>query len=144
MTVERHDEDWVRTAHAAFYAAFEAGDLDAMARLWVDDESALCIHPGVRPLQGSDRIHRGWAVIMATTPYIQFILTDVDVRVHGDVAYVTCTENVLVGDGAADAPTEGFRSGLAVATHVMVREDDDWRLWVRHASPVVSAVDHEH
>ncbi|MDP9820878.1 nuclear transport factor 2 family protein [Nocardioides massiliensis] len=133
------EERAIRAAHAAFYAAFETGDLDAMNELWVEDDSALCVHPGTTPVQGVSAVRRAWAVIMATTPYIQFILTDIDVRVRGEVAYVTCVENVLAGDH--DDPD--LRSGLAIATHVMLRTVEGWRLWVRHASPVVSETDHE-
>ncbi len=139
--LERRDpeDEWIRTAHAAFYAAFEAGDLAAMEALWVEDDSALCVHPGTTPVRGASAVRRAWALIMATTPYIQFILTDVDVRRRDQVAYVTCVENVLVGGEASDQ----FRAGISIATHVMVRTEDDWRLWVRHASPVGSDADDE-
>src|SRR5690606_23841569 len=111
------DEQAIRVAHAAFYAAFEAGDLDGMNALGVEGDPALGAHPGTTPVQGASAVRRAWAVIMATTPYIQFILTDIDVRVRGEVAYVTCVENVLAGDhGDPD-----LRSGLAIATHVMLR-----------------------
>lgn len=133
------DEEEVRAAHAAFYAALETGDLDAMAALWVDDDSVLCVHPGTTPVRGVSAVRRSWAMVMATTPYLQFILTDVTVRIRGDVAHVGCVENVL----AADHRDPALRGGHAVATHVMLRTGGDWRLWVRHASPVVSVPDHE-
>jgi ketosteroid isomerase-like protein len=73
---------------------------------------------------------------MANATYIQFFLTDVEVSVHGDVASVTCMENVLTADEhTADASFIGAR---AVATNVFVRERDTWRLWIHHASPVMS------
>src|SRR5665809_124339 len=90
------------TSNAAFYAAFESAELDAMTALWMDDREALCVHPGALPVRGTSAINRSCALIMANTPYIQFFLTDVETSVLGDVASVTCTENVLTADAMTD------------------------------------------
>ena len=135
------DRAAVVAVNEEFYRAFEAADLDAMRDLWVDDGETLCVHPGALPVRGTSAINRSWALIMANTPYIQFFLTDVETSVLGDVASVTCTENVLT---AADSVEEGAFSGAkAVATNVFVRTADGWRLWIHHASPVVSGEHHE-
>ena len=78
---------------------------------------------------------------MANTPYIQFFLTDVEVSVLADVASVTCTENVLTADDRAGP--DGFGGARAVATNVFVRTPDGWRLWIHHASPVLSVDNHD-
>lgn len=140
MTDEK-DLAAVEEANAAFYRAFESADLDAMRALWVDDPEALCVHPGATPVRGSGAINRSWALIMANTPYIQFFLTDVEVRVHDDAAYVTCTENVLTADESTD--DSSFNGGRAVATNVFLRKADTWRLWIHHASPVISVEHHD-
>ena len=127
--------------NSEFYAAFERGDIDAMTRIWLDDPETLCIHPGAEPLRGASSITRSWALIMANVPYIQFFLTDVRVSVHEDVASVTCTENVLTADESTDESS--FAGGRAVATNVFVRSGDTWRLWIHHASPVISVEHHE-
>jgi hypothetical protein len=92
-------------------------------------------------VRGTPAINRSWALIMANTPYIQFFLTDVEVSVlrAGDreVASVTCTENVLTADEHTDHDV--FGGAKAVATNVFVRTPDRWRLWIHHASPVLSA-----
>jgi len=126
----------VAEANAAFYRCFEAGDLDGMSELWLDDPEALCVHPGALPVRGTGAIRRSWALIMANTPYIQFFLTDVEVSVRGEVASVTCTENVLTAGEVADAAFTGAR---AVATNVFFRTTEGWRLWIHHASPVLSS-----
>jgi ketosteroid isomerase-like protein len=126
----------VEKANAAFYEAFEQGDIDAMRSIWLDDPDSVCVHPGATPVRGASAIARSWALIMANTPYIQFFLTDVEVTVRGDVATVTCTENVLTGDERPDV----FGGARAVATNVFLRKGDDWRMWVHHASPVLSEV----
>jgi ketosteroid isomerase-like protein len=132
----------VEAANAAFYAAFESADLDAMRDLWLDDPEALCVHPGALPVRGTSAINRSWALIMANTPYIQFFLTDVEVSVLDHVASVTCTENVLTaGD---DTEPDSFGGARAVATNVFVRTPEGWRLWIHHASPVLSGGHDEH
>ena len=135
----------VEEVNRALYAAIENGDLDAMGALWAGDDDgdpSVCVHPGWDPVHGRARILRSWALVMAGTPYIQFFLTDVRTRVVGDVAVVSCAENILTavtsaGGGTAD-PSEGFAGGQVVATNVFLRTADGWRAVVHHASPVLA------
>jgi ketosteroid isomerase-like protein len=131
----------VEAVNTSFYQAFEAADLDRMRDLWLDDQETLCVHPGALPVRGTAAINRSWALIMANTPYIQFFLTDVEVSVLDDVASVTCTENVLTADEMTD--DDAFAGAKAVATNVFVRTTEGWRLWIHHASPVLSAGHHD-
>jgi ketosteroid isomerase-like protein len=129
----------VLAANEAFYAAVEAGDLDRLQGLWTPDEGSVCVHPGAAPIHGTAAVLRSWALVMASTDYIQFFLTDVEVTVTGDTAALTCTENVLTGTGeaAGEAP---FRGGRARALNVFTRVDGRWRMWLHHAGPVGSDV----
>ena len=131
----------VEAANAAFYEAFEKADLDTMQDLWLDDAETLCVHPGALPVRGTSSINRSWALIMANTPYIQFFLTDVEVSVWERVASVTCTENVLTGD--ENTGPDAFGGAKAVATNVFVWTEEGWRLWIHHASPVLSTGNHD-
>lgn len=127
----------VEAVNAQLYAAFERGDADAMAALWVDGtraSSAVCVHPGWEPLHGRTDVLRSWTVIMANTSYVQVFLTDVETTVVGDVAVVTCAEDVLTGMESGGALT----GGRAAATNVFLRTSDGWRLWVHHGSPVLA------
>ena len=126
-------------ANAAFYAAFEQADFDAMDELWADDDGVVCVHPAATPIRGRDDVMKAWIALMAGAPYIQFFLTDVDASVTDDLGIVTCAENVL--SAGADTPLGSFAGGSAVATNVFRRSDGDWRLWVHHASPVLSSAD---
>lgn len=129
----------VEAANAAFYAAIEEADLDAMRTLWLDAPDTVCIHPGALPVHGAGPVQRSWALVMAHTSYIQFFLTDVTVSLRDDVATVTCTENVLTGDDRTGPDAFGGAKGLA--TQVFVRTPTGWRLWLRHAAPVLSEAD---
>ena len=134
-------QDVVLNANTAFYNAFEAGDLDLMAAVWLPEPDPVCIHPGNAAISGYAEMMRAWAMIFANTPYIQFFLTDVEVSVRGDVASVSCTENVLTGDESTGP--DAFGGAKAVATNVFVRTPVGWRLWIRHASRVPSADHHD-
>ncbi|WP_433464935.1 nuclear transport factor 2 family protein [Spirillospora sp. CA-142024] len=139
--VNRADVDEV---HAEFYAAFEEGDFDRMSAVWADGsyaEGVSCVHPGWTMLRGREAVLRSWALIMANTTYIQFVLTDVETDVYGDHAVVTCKENILTADEDTEA---GFLAGGSiVATNVFVRVDGEWRLLLHHGSPVLNVVDAE-
>ena len=127
----------VVAANEAFYAAVEAGDLDRLRELSCTDRELVCLHPGAAPIHGTSGVLRSWALIMANADYIQFFLTAVEVTVDGDVAAVTCTENILT---AGEARTATFRGGKAQAMNVFTKESAGWRLWIHQASPVGSRV----
>ena len=135
-------EQAVRAANAAFYAAFEARDLDAMAEVWERTERASVTHPGWPRLSGWGKVAGSWDAIFRHTPFIQFVLTDERVDIVGDTAWVTLDENILQaagadadGDDAAagDAPLSGAR---VAATNVFVRDGDRWNMVIHHGSPV--------
>jgi uncharacterized protein (TIGR02246 family) len=138
VSAARTDIEAVEAANTALYEALEQGDLDAVAELWLEDEVHV-VHPGWPVLTGRGEVMRSYALIMANTDYIQFFLTDVEVSVFGDTALVTCTENILSGGPAEDDGSAGpLVGGLVVATNVFRRtEDDQWRVWSHHGSPVL-------
>ena len=126
----------IEAANEELYSAFEAGDLDRMGRLWVDGsvaELARCVHPGADAVSGRENVLRSWALVMANTEYLQFIVTDVRTSLADGMAVVTCTENIL-GPGAQE---DSFGAGVAVATNGFVKHEGQWRMWLHHASPVL-------
>ncbi len=105
-------------------------------------ESVTAVHPGWPVLRGRGEVLRSYALIMASTEYIQFFLTDVEVAVDGDAALVSCTENILTGGPAEEDGSAGsLVGGLVVATNVFRRTSDGWRLWSHHGSPVLADAD---
>jgi ketosteroid isomerase-like protein len=130
------DAEAVERVNHELYAAVEAADLDRMGDVWLDGPQAdtvICVHPGWPAIQGREEVLRSWTAIMANTPYIQFFLTDVDVEIVGEVAVVTCAENILTGVGES-----ALAGGRAVATNLFRRTPAGWRLWIHHASPVIT------
>lgn len=122
------DAQAVEGVHEGFYAAFEARDLDAMSDLWVHDDEVTCTHPGWATLRGWAEVSSSWFAIFQGPQALQFIVTDVRVRVLSDVAWVTADEN-LIGDGGATGST-------VAALNVFTRTPVGWRMVAHHGSPV--------
>ena len=129
------DPDDVHEANASFYAAFEARDLDAMADVWERSDRVSVTHPGWPTLRGWARVAGSWQAIFSATPFIQFVLTDEEVLVDGEVAMVTLDENIL--QSAAASGQEGELAGARVATtNVFVRRAGRWQMVNHHGSQV--------
>jgi ketosteroid isomerase-like protein len=144
------DRAAVLAANTALYEALERGDADALTDVWLSGADAddvggvVCVHPGWPLLRGRARVLRSYMLIMAHTDYIQFILTDVEVDLAGDVALVTCTENILSSDEAEEEGELGrLVGGKVVTTNVFRRTADGWRLWSHHGSPVLTSAEDE-
>lgn len=133
------DDDYaaVREANRGFYEALERLDLQAMERVWLTEDWVKCIHPGWEMITGWPNIRRSWAVIFDSTQAMRIILTDISVHVIGDVAWVSCLENITAyHDG-------GMSPGLAQATNIFLRRQGEWFLVHHHASPVASELSSE-
>ncbi len=118
----------VLAANQAFYDAHEARDLTAMAAIWEHSDRVVCTHPGWPILRTWAAIEDSWRRILEGPGRNQFILTNEAVAIDGDLAWVTCDEN-LVSGGA---------TGTVAATNLFVRRAGLWLLVVHHASPVMA------
>lgn len=115
--------------NARFYEAFEARDLDLMSAVWEHSDRVTCVHPGWSRLHGWGAVAASWLALFQGPQHLQFILTDTQVEVLGDVAWVTVDENLLADDS----------SGTVSALNVFVRGDDgQWLVVAHHAGPVTS------
>ncbi|MBV8950591.1 MAG: nuclear transport factor 2 family protein, partial [Actinobacteria bacterium] len=110
-----NDDEAVAAVNAAYYAAFEARDLDAMAEVWERTDRATVTHPGWPTLHGWPKVAGSWDAIFRNTPYIQFFLTDERVDVMGDTAWVVVEENILQAVGAGGAVQQQELSEARVA-----------------------------
>jgi hypothetical protein len=101
------------------YNAFEAGDLDLMAAVWLPEPDPVCIHPGNAAIYGYNEDDAGVGDDLRQHAVHPVLPDRRQVRVDEDVAYVTCTENVLSsGDGA---PEEGFAGGKGAGDQCLPR-----------------------
>ncbi|AXI78889.1 nuclear transport factor 2 family protein [Peterkaempfera bronchialis] len=147
---EAADREAVLAANTALYESLERGDADALTEVWLSGADAddaggvVCVHPGWPMLRGRARVLRSYMLIMANTEYIQFFLTDVEVELVGDVALVTCTENILSsGEAEQEGELGPLVGGKVIASNLFRRTADGWRLWSHHGSPVLTSGDEE-
>jgi ketosteroid isomerase-like protein len=131
--VSAAEAEAVREANARFYRAFESLTLDEMDAVWAHGGFVACVHPGWPRLTGWEAVRESWAAIFQNTVEMRFTLTDVQVDVRGDLAWVLCTENIL----------SQARGDLAVtsilATNLFARHGGEWLLVHHHASHVLAS-----
>lgn len=127
------DLDEVEQANARFYRAFEALDLREMEAVWAHGENVKCVHPGWPLLIGWDAVRSSWQAIFEGAAEMRFTISAVLADVTGDLAWVTCTENIL-------SEVRGRVTVTSVlATNIFERASDGWRLVHHHASHVVGS-----
>ena len=82
----------------AYAAAMRAGDAAAAASVFADD--AVEMPPGRPPVRGRSAIEAYYTGLFGSVRFLAFTLFHTEVRVSGDVAYVTGTsrQTVAVGD----------------------------------------------
>jgi ketosteroid isomerase-like protein len=124
--------DEVEQANARFYQAFETLDLARMELVWGRGPHVKCVHPGWPILIGWDAVRASWEAIFENTEEMRFTLSDVRASAAGDLAWVTCTENIF-------SEVQG-RLGVTsvLATNVFERGPEGWRMVHHHASHVLS------
>ena len=127
------DIDQVRATNLAFYKAFEAGDIEAMASVWADAAPVSCLHPGWEPLVGREVVLTSWVRIFRGTRSIVFTLRGVQIFLAGDTAWTLLVEEM----DAIHHDGQRIRAS-SIATNVFVREPDGWRLVHHHAGPAVA------
>ena len=88
------------------------------------------MHPGWPMIAGWDAVRASWQTIFENTQEMRFTLSDVTVNVGADLAWVTCTENILAEVGERISVT------AILATNLFERTDSGWRLSHHHASHV--------
>ncbi|MFT7599867.1 MAG: ketosteroid isomerase-like protein [Acidimicrobiales bacterium] len=118
----------VELTNAAFYAAHEARDIDAMIAVWEHSPRTVCVHPGWPILRGWGPIEESWRRIFSGPGRNQFILTNEEVMIDGDMAWITLDENMVDGPSA----------GTIAATNVFHRTPTGWQLTLHHGSPIMS------
>ncbi|TLY29146.1 MAG: DUF4440 domain-containing protein [Nitrospirae bacterium] len=129
MLKERIEE--VTRANQEFYQAFESLDIARMDRIWAQQEYVTCIHPGWTLRIGWPSVRDSWVLIFNNTFSMKFDLTEIQVQVAGDVAWVICTENITSKQG--DATQES----RVLATNLYERVGEQWKIIHHHGSPVM-------
>jgi ketosteroid isomerase-like protein len=114
----------VLEANEAFYRAFAARDVEALAAGWARRAPVACLHPGWDVLDGRDEVLRSFRAILESPAAPEVRCTLAQAHLLGEAAFVTCHELV-----------SGAR---LVATNLFVREDGAWRMVHHMAAPLAA------
>ena len=122
------DAEAVLAANQGFYDAFGSLEMERLERVWEHSDRVMCVHPGWPVLIGWERVGESWESIFRNTTLMHFNITEARVIVQGDLACVSCLENITtVVDGRA--------ANFAVrATNVFARSDNGWLMVHHHGS----------
>lgn len=118
-------ERQVLRANRAFYAAFAAGDIEAMDELWAHCAPVVCIHPGWAAQNGREDVMASWRAILLGGSVPKFRVDEERAFALGDIAYVTCLEH--------------FPDRVLAASNFFVREDGLWQIIHHQAGPVAES-----
>ena len=125
------EEEEVLTANRAFYAALQTLDLTLMAAVWLPTAWVKCLHPGWDLLVGWEEVRRSWEEIFRSTDQMMVSVSRPLVHVAGDVAWISCLENVTT------ASQSDSSSALVEATNIFVRHEGRWLIVHHHTTPLV-------
>ena len=123
------DDTLILFANEAFYAAFAAGDIEAMDGIWAREFPCVCLHPGATPIYDRAEIMRSWAHILADPGVREMQMHNARIVAYDDFALVICYETL--------------GGGTLVASNGFVREKGQWRMISHHAGPCPDAPDEE-
>ncbi|MCS6885752.1 MAG: nuclear transport factor 2 family protein [Acidobacteriota bacterium] len=118
----------VEQANARFYKAFEECSTAAMDQVWLQADWVRCIHPGSEIVVGWKEVRNSWAEIFSSTKSIKLSISNLFIKVVGDMAWVECLENI------ATFFEHGFTSGQVQSTNIFLRTEDGWKMIHHHAS----------
>ena len=110
MIKERIEE--VTKANEAFYEAFESLDITKMDKVWAQQDYVTCVHPGWTLRSGWPQVRDSWVLIFNNTFSMEFELTDLQVQVAGDIAWVICVENISSRQGETLQETRVLATNL--------------------------------
>lgn len=124
----------VNRANLKFYRAFESLDYQLMTSVWLREEYVKCVHPGAEMIIGYEAVMYSWKQIFEHTDHIRFSVRDIDVRVNGNLAWVTLTECVEAGF------SEHERGTVVAASNIFEKRDGQWFMIMHHSSPMLRRI----
>ncbi len=127
-------ENEVHKTNEALYMAFEGLNIEIMEKIWLKESYIQCIHPGWRLLAGWEAVMESWREIFKNTQDIQFMLTEVRIRVQDPLAWVTLYENIT------SRVEEETSTGIVLTTNIFERKPEGWFIIHHHGSPTIQSL----
>lgn len=114
-------------AEQAFYSAFEACDPDLMEAVWADS-NVSCIHPGAPAIHGREHVLTSWQQIFSDAQPPALRIQAISQVTQEALAVHTVVEHISA-DHRLDSPSTEI-----IATNVLVKQENGWRILQHHAS----------
>lgn len=118
------------SANQHFYDALNKQNLALMKEVWQDDVGARCIHPGWPVLKGYMEIIRSWEDIFNHNQHMEIKVSDADIMIQDDFAWVSCQENLF------SIKMIGVQSSKVHATNLFQKVDGEWKMILHHAAAI--------
>ncbi|MDH5761514.1 MAG: nuclear transport factor 2 family protein [Nitrospinota bacterium] len=132
-----HTDQHILSANQSFYDAFNKQDLSMMETLWQDDICARCIHPGWPVLKGYQEIIQSWDDIFRHNQHMEIKVSDEDVVIKDDFAWVSCQENLF------SIKMSGVQSSKVHATNLFQKVGGEWKMILHHAAAIPTVTQEE-
>ncbi len=124
------DYEKVLKVNEIFYKALGTRNLELMDEVWVKDSRAGCVHPGWIMLRGWQAIRQSWENAFDPNDQVDIRLTNINVEIKGDVAWVTCIQQMVY------ISREPVGINISQSTNIFERHDSGWLMILHHASPI--------
>jgi ketosteroid isomerase-like protein len=129
------ENDAVYEANERFYRALEQADLELMSAVWLHADWVKCVHPGWDLIVGWEPVRESWQRIFDGSTRMRVAATDVEIKVEGDFALVSCYEVLAIFLDSSRPPV----SARTTATNLFQRVRGEWRMIHHHASQAPNA-----
>ncbi len=126
-------EEQAKAANEGFYKAFNSQNLANMKEIWSNLGQVSCIHPGWPPIHNYELIIKSWKDIFENTDNLEIKLSDVEVLISGDLAWIRCQENLF------SITMSGVQASKVFATNLFHKIGNDWKMALHHASNLPQA-----
>ncbi|HKY05348.1 MAG TPA: nuclear transport factor 2 family protein, partial [Blastocatellia bacterium] len=130
-------EEAVEEANATFYRAIEIRSIELMGEVWAHEEWVRCVHPGWDLITGWRRVRESWMSIFEGDQNLRISPSFVDVNYLGDVAWVSCTEDIIASYETS------IESAQATSTNLFVKRQSRWLLVHHHSSAIPLIIPHD-
>ena len=123
-------KDMIIKLNKEFYDALGEGRMDLMEKIWLNDGTVQCVHPGWPLLSGWDAVKESFQDIMNSGKIVGIVTSNVEMFSSDNVVWVSCIENInLKMNGSIETVQ-------AQATNIFELRGDHWVMVLHHTSAI--------
>jgi ketosteroid isomerase-like protein len=124
------EEEQVLKANEAFYRALQSKDWKKLETVWLHEDWVQFLHHDMPRASGWKDVVSAFVLLFRGTMHLNVSFGAPDVRVVGDAAWVTLSEEVTMDVEG------GFITMRSQTTNIFARRNGQWKMVHRHSSQV--------